>query len=94
MIPLFLPVVMFLLGQVQEKKIKKVCNVNLDSSKINPSSSNGSSILTSSKRIPNGGCEVKPANCLSTDFSFPPGGIASLHLPTVIVFNYSKRVWF
>ena len=88
MIPLFLPVFMFLPGQVQEKKIKKVYNVNLDSSKINPSSHNGSSILTSSKHIPNGGCGMKRANCLSSDFQFPPGGIASLHLPKVIVFDY------
>ncbi|XP_057524273.1 serine/threonine protein phosphatase 2A 55 kDa regulatory subunit B beta isoform-like [Amaranthus tricolor] len=69
--------------KVQEKKIKKVYNVNLDSSKINPSSHNGSSILTSSKHIPNGGCGMKRANCLSSDFQFPPGGIASLHLPKV-----------
>ncbi|KMT17990.1 hypothetical protein BVRB_2g033360 [Beta vulgaris subsp. vulgaris] len=70
--------------KVQEKKIKKVCNVNLDPSNINRScSSTSASMLTNSKCIPNGGCSLKPANCLSTDFSFPPGGIPSLRLPTV-----------
>ncbi|KNA21140.1 hypothetical protein SOVF_045840 [Spinacia oleracea] len=68
--------------KVQDKKIKKVCNVNLDPSKISGSPTDAG-MLASPKGISNGGSNIKPVNCLSTDFSFPPGGIASLRLPTV-----------
>lgn len=68
--------------KVQEKKIKKVCSVNVDPSKNNGSyHSNGASLLMSS--IPNGECNVKSSSCLSSDFLFPPGGISSLRLPKV-----------
>ncbi|TYI79810.1 hypothetical protein E1A91_D05G047100v1 [Gossypium mustelinum] len=64
--------------KVQEKKVKKVCDMNVDSSKA---MGNGpivdSSISTSSKQfIENGGC-------IRNDFSFPTGGFPSLHLPVV-----------
>ncbi|KAB2027614.1 hypothetical protein ES319_D05G044200v1 [Gossypium barbadense] len=64
--------------KVQEKKVKKVCDMNVDSSKA---MGNGpivdSSISTSSKQfIENGGC-------MRNDFSFPTGGFPSLHLPVV-----------
>jgi hypothetical protein len=46
----------------------------------------GPSISTSSKPYTaNGGCLDKPLG-LSNDFSFPPGGVSSLHLPVVVVF--------
>ncbi|MBA0744908.1 hypothetical protein Gogos_007508 [Gossypium gossypioides] len=64
--------------KVQEKKVKKVCDMNVDSSKA---MGNGpivdSSISTSSKQfIENGGC-------IRSDFSFPTGGFPSLRLPVV-----------
>nr|KJB54713.1 hypothetical protein B456_009G046000 [Gossypium raimondii] len=62
--------------KVQEKKVKKVCDMNMDSSKA---MGNGpivdSSISTSSKQfIENGGY-------IRNDFSFPTGGFPSLRLP-------------
>ncbi|PPD85071.1 hypothetical protein GOBAR_DD17990 [Gossypium barbadense] len=61
-----------------EKKVKKVCNMNVDSTKaMGNGPIVGSSISTSSKQyIANGGCT-------SNDFSFPTGGFPSLHLPLV-----------
>ncbi|PPD70670.1 hypothetical protein GOBAR_DD32451 [Gossypium barbadense] len=66
------------LWKVQEKKVKKVCNMNVDSTKaMGNGPIVGSSISTSSKQhIANGGCT-------SNDFSFPTGGFPSLHLPVV-----------
>ncbi|XP_068652554.1 serine/threonine protein phosphatase 2A 55 kDa regulatory subunit B beta isoform-like isoform X2 [Aristolochia californica] len=71
--------------KVQEKKVKRISEMNLDPSQI---VGNGnvecSSALGSSKTfLPNGGCSERLNNCLSNDFSFPPGGIPSLRLPVV-----------
>ncbi|XVE70943.1 hypothetical protein DITRI_Ditri10aG0110200 [Diplodiscus trichospermus] len=65
--------------KVQEKKVKKVCNLNLDSTKaMGNGPIVGSSIPTSSKQcISNGGYTCN-------DFSFPIGGFPSLHLPVVV----------
>ncbi|MBA0639008.1 hypothetical protein Goklo_022069, partial [Gossypium klotzschianum] len=70
------------LWKVQEKKVKKVCNMNVDLTKaMGNGPIVGSSISTSSKQhIANGGCT-------SNDFSFPTGGFPSLHLPVVVVVN-------
>ncbi|KAJ8448851.1 hypothetical protein Cgig2_011472 [Carnegiea gigantea] len=70
---------------VQEKKIKKACNVNVDPSKTNGSYPPAGANTPASPKpsLPNGGCDVRSANYVSSDFSFPPGGIAALHLPTV-----------
>ncbi|KAA8521291.1 hypothetical protein F0562_011963 [Nyssa sinensis] len=80
--------------KVQEKKVKKVCDMNVDPSK---SMVNGtvacSSMSTSSKPyITNGGCIDKPFSYLSSDFSFPPGGISSLHLPMVVTCHETSLV--
>ncbi|KAF8393510.1 hypothetical protein HHK36_021754 [Tetracentron sinense] len=71
--------------KVQEKKVKKICDMNLDPSKaVGNGSVASSSISTSPKPyIANGGCPDRSYNYLSNDFSFPPGGISSLHLPVV-----------
>lgn len=70
--------------KVQEKKIKKVCDMKV--SDMNVDSSNGvgngavvgSSTSTSSRScIANGGS-------VDSDLSFPSGGIPSLHLPVVV----------
>ncbi|TYH65252.1 hypothetical protein ES332_D06G042400v1 [Gossypium tomentosum] len=80
------------LWKVQEKKVKKACNMNVDSTKaMGNGPIVGSSISTSSKQyIANGGCT-------SNDFSFPTGGFPSLHLPVVVVVNpkclFVKILW-
>ncbi|KAJ9701944.1 hypothetical protein PVL29_003939 [Vitis rotundifolia] len=71
--------------KVQEKKVKKVCDMNVDPSKALGNGIVCSSISTSSKPcIANGGCVNRTFNYLSTGFSFPPGGIPFLHLPRVM----------
>ncbi|KAK1290035.1 Serine/threonine protein phosphatase 2A 55 kDa regulatory subunit B beta isoform [Acorus calamus] len=71
--------------KVQEKKVKKICDMNMDSSGYvgngsipGPSTSPGSKM-----NLSNGGCSERPYNNLSNDLSFPPGGFPSLHLPVV-----------
>ncbi|XP_038700682.1 serine/threonine protein phosphatase 2A 55 kDa regulatory subunit B beta isoform-like isoform X2 [Tripterygium wilfordii] len=68
--------------KVQEKKVKKICDMNVDPMK---SSGNGpiadSSTSTLSK--PNGEYTEKPIGHSSADFEFPSGGIPFLRLPTV-----------
>lgn len=47
----------------------------------------GPSIPTSSKLYTaNGGCLDRTFDYSSNDFSFPSGGVQSLHLPVVVVF--------
>ncbi|XP_068647256.1 serine/threonine protein phosphatase 2A 55 kDa regulatory subunit B beta isoform-like isoform X2 [Aristolochia californica] len=69
--------------KVQEKKVKRISEMNLDPSQIvGDGNIAGSSAVGSSKTfLPNGGCLERPYNC--NDLSFPPGGIPSLHLPVV-----------
>ncbi|KAL4333767.1 hypothetical protein GQ457_07G038790 [Hibiscus cannabinus] len=64
--------------KVQEKKVKKVHDMNVDSMKTMESGSIvGSSISASSKQyIENGGC-------INNDFSFPTAGFPSLRLPVI-----------
>ncbi|KAI5586264.1 hypothetical protein POPTR_006G231000v4 [Populus trichocarpa] len=71
--------------KVQEKKVKKICDMNVDPAKAAGNGPLvGPSISTSSKPYTaNGGCLDKPLG-LSNDFSFPPGGVSSLHLPVVL----------
>ena len=72
--------------QVQEKKIKKISEMNVD-----PSKAIGNGVVggSSSSRayLANGGSSDRSYNYLSNDFSFPPGGIPSLKLPVVVVFS-------
>ncbi|PSR96903.1 Serine/threonine protein like [Actinidia chinensis var. chinensis] len=71
--------------KVQEKKVKKISEVNIDPSKAVGNGGFASSSVSSSSRsyLVNGGYPDRSSNCLSNDFSFPPGGIPSLHLPVV-----------
>ncbi|GMY28848.1 serine/threonine protein phosphatase 2A 55 kDa regulatory subunit B beta isoform-like isoform X2 [Fagus crenata] len=71
--------------KVQEKKVKKVCDMNMDLSR---SVGNGpvvcSSISGSSKPcMANGGCDERPFGYSSIDTSLPSGGLPSLRLPMV-----------
>nr|POF06609.1 serine/threonine protein phosphatase 2a 55 kda regulatory subunit b alpha isoform [Quercus suber] len=72
---------------VQEKKIKKISDMNLDSSKAvgNCSVASSSNSLSPRPYIANGGCPYRSYSSLSNELSFPPGGIPSLRLPMVVV---------
>ncbi|KAE8674141.1 Serine/threonine protein phosphatase 2A 55 kDa regulatory subunit B beta isoform [Hibiscus syriacus] len=71
--------------KVQEKKLKKVSEMNLDPQKT---VGNGNMACSSNSNSPipflaNGGSPDKSYNYLENDFSFPPGGLPSLRLPVV-----------
>lgn len=72
--------------KVQEKKVKKVSDVNLDPSKAVGNGSVASSSISSSPKpyLPNGGCPDRSYGYQSNALSFPPGGIPSLRLPVVV----------
>ncbi|THG23543.1 hypothetical protein TEA_021317 [Camellia sinensis var. sinensis] len=71
--------------KVQEKKVKKISDMNIDPSKAVGNGGIASSSVSSSPRsyLANGGYTDRSCNNLSNDFSFPPGGIPSLRLPVV-----------
>jgi len=68
--------------KVQDKKVKRVSVMNLDTSQSLGSSTAIASTSSSKTPLPNGGCSDK-FNCLNTNISFPPGGCPSLRLPVV-----------
>lgn len=68
----------FGIKQVQEKKIKKISEMNID-----PSREGSSSIPP--QLVTNGLPADKAHGYLSNEYSFPPGGIPSLRLPVVVV---------
>ncbi|KAG8380066.1 hypothetical protein BUALT_Bualt07G0154800 [Buddleja alternifolia] len=71
--------------KVQEKKVKKISDMNVDPSKAAGNGSVASSSVSSSPKqfLANGSHSDRSYNCLSNDLSFPPGGISSLRLPVV-----------
>ncbi|KAK6264204.1 hypothetical protein SCA6_019638 [Theobroma cacao] len=71
--------------KVQEKKVKKISDMNLDPSKAvgNGSIASSSNSCSPKPCVANGGSPDRSYNYLGNDFSFPPGGIASLRLPVV-----------
>lgn len=77
--------------QVQEKKVKKISDMNVDPKAMgNGSIASSSSSSSSRSFLANGVSPDGPYNYLSNDFSFPPGGIPSLRLPLVVVFSPSS----
>lgn len=78
---------LLLLIQVQEKKVKKISEMNIDPSRAVGNGSVASSSVSSSPKqcLANGGYADRSFNCLSNDLSFPPGGFSSLRLPVVVV---------
>lgn len=81
--------------QVQEKKVKKVSDMNVDPKLMGNGSIASSSNSGSSKSyLANGVSSDGPYNYLNNDFSFPPGGVPSLRLPLVVVFNPSNLFIF
>lgn len=71
--------------KVQEKKVKKICDMNVDPTKSGGSSVASSSMPMSPKpHIANGGLPDRSYSYVNSDIKFPPGGIPSLHLPVVV----------
>ncbi|KAI3407401.1 Serine/threonine-protein phosphatase 2A 55 kDa regulatory subunit B [Psidium guajava] len=80
--------------KVQEKKVKKVCSMNLDPSNavgngpvVSPSMS-----ISPKPHMANGGCSKKSFGCSSNDFSIPSDGVPSLHLPVVVTSHETSLV--
>ncbi|KAL8537718.1 hypothetical protein ACS0TY_012748 [Phlomoides rotata] len=71
--------------KVQEKKVKKISEINIDPSKAGGNGSIPSSSASSNPKqfLANGNSSDRSYNSLSNDLSFPPGGILSLRLPVV-----------
>ncbi|XP_015866529.1 serine/threonine protein phosphatase 2A 55 kDa regulatory subunit B beta isoform [Ziziphus jujuba] len=70
--------------KVQEKKVKKISEMNVDPTKVvgNGSLASSSNSTSSPKQyLANGGYPDR--SCPSNDFPIPAGGIPSLHLPVV-----------
>uniref|UniRef100_A0A2P2MMT3 Serine/threonine-protein phosphatase 2A 55 kDa regulatory subunit B n=1 Tax=Rhizophora mucronata TaxID=61149 RepID=A0A2P2MMT3_RHIMU len=80
--------------KVQEKKVKKISDMNVDPSKALGNCSVASSSNSGSGKpyLPNGGCLDRPPSLLGNDFEFPPGGIPSLRLPVVVTSNETSLV--
>ena len=78
--------------QVQEKKVKKISDMNADTFKGSGNGSIASSSVSSGPKqgVPNGSYPDRSNNSLGKDLSFPPGGISSLRLPVVFVLNQTK----
>ncbi|KAG0455142.1 hypothetical protein HPP92_024434 [Vanilla planifolia] len=70
--------------KVQEKKVKRISEMNVD-----PQHAAGNCNITSSSTgssricLSNGGCSEMPYKYPSNDFNFPPGGFPTLRLPVV-----------
>lgn len=69
--------------------------MNVDPKAMGNGSIASSSNSGSSKSyLANGVSSDGPYNYLNNDFSFPPGGVPSLRLPLVVVFNPSNLFIF
>uniref|UniRef100_A0A0E0E2X1 Serine/threonine-protein phosphatase 2A 55 kDa regulatory subunit B n=1 Tax=Oryza meridionalis TaxID=40149 RepID=A0A0E0E2X1_9ORYZ len=68
--------------KVQEKKVKQVSVMNLDSRSVGTGTTSSASTSSSRGLLPNGGCSDK-SSFLNSDILFPPGGYPLLRLPVV-----------
>ncbi|KAL9323048.1 hypothetical protein ACSQ67_011101 [Phaseolus vulgaris] len=80
--------------KVQEKRVKKISEMNIDLSKSMGNGCIASSSNSSSSRpyLANGGSPERSYNYISNDFSFPPGGVPSLRLPMVVVSSHESSL--
>ncbi|XP_014633117.1 serine/threonine protein phosphatase 2A 55 kDa regulatory subunit B beta isoform isoform X3 [Glycine max] len=79
--------------KVQEKKVKKVSDMNVDPKAMGNGSIASSSNSSSSKSyLANGVSPDGPYNYLNNDFSFPPEGVPSLRLPLVVTSHETSLV--
>ncbi|RWW82497.1 hypothetical protein BHE74_00009036 [Ensete ventricosum] len=80
--------VAFMSVQVQEKKVKKIAEMNVDASQaVQNDNIASSSTISPRGYLPNGGCPERPHGRLNNELSMPPGGFPSLHLPVVVVLS-------
>ncbi|XP_059299618.1 serine/threonine protein phosphatase 2A 55 kDa regulatory subunit B beta isoform-like isoform X1 [Lycium ferocissimum] len=72
--------------KVQEKKVKKISDLNIDPSRgVADGSMPSSSVSSSQKQYLANGCYTDGSSkCLSNDLSLPPGGLPALRLPVVM----------
>ncbi|KAK6914774.1 WD40 repeat [Dillenia turbinata] len=72
--------------KVQEKKVKKISEMNIDPSKAagNGNIASSSAMASPKSLLANGGSIDRAYSYLSNDFSFPPEGFPSLRLPVVV----------
>ncbi|KAK6911952.1 WD40 repeat [Dillenia turbinata] len=72
--------------KVQEKKVKKISEMNVDPSKAagNGGIASSSAMVIPKPLLANGGSIDRAYSYLSNDFSFPPEGFPSLRLPMVV----------
>ncbi|XP_027124923.1 serine/threonine protein phosphatase 2A 55 kDa regulatory subunit B beta isoform-like isoform X1 [Coffea eugenioides] len=80
--------------KVQEKKVKKISEMNIDPSKVVGNGSASSSTVSSSPKpcLANGAYPDRSYSCLNNDMTFPPGGIPSLRLPVVVTSTETSLV--
>ncbi|KAM1016928.1 hypothetical protein ACFX2I_046473 [Malus domestica] len=80
--------------KVQEKKVKKISEMNVDPSKAvgNGSFASSSNLSSPKTYLANGGCPDRSFSCLSNDISFPPGGIPLLRLPQLVTSHETSLV--
>lgn len=79
--------VFMIMEQVQEKKIKKLSEMNVDPSKAmgNGCVASSSNSNNPKEYIANGGSLDNSCNHISDGFTFPSGGISSLRFPVVLI---------
>ncbi|CAN0877992.1 Serine/threonine protein phosphatase 2A 55 kDa regulatory subunit B beta isoform [Linum grandiflorum] len=70
--------------KVQEKKVKKISEMNVEKAVGNGSVASSSNSSTAKPYLANGGSD-RLQNSLSNDFNIPAGGFPSLRLPVVVV---------
>ncbi|PKA55919.1 Serine/threonine protein phosphatase 2A 55 kDa regulatory subunit B beta isoform [Apostasia shenzhenica] len=69
--------------KVQEKKVKKISEMNADSLQFT---------VCPSANLPNGACSERLYTYLNNDFKFPPGGFPTLRLPVVVACQETSLV--
>lgn len=83
----------FFFGQIHEKKVKKICEMNVDPAKAVGNGPVVGCVSTSSKPyLANGGCKERSISYPDNHTSFPSEGYPSLKLPTVVVFTQESSV--
>ncbi|CAL9773113.1 unnamed protein product [Musa acuminata subsp. burmannicoides] len=71
--------------KVQERKVKKISEMNVDASIAEQNGNIASSSMNCpGGYLPNGGCSERPYNHLNNELSFPPRRLPSLRLPMVV----------
>ncbi|XP_057525786.1 serine/threonine protein phosphatase 2A 55 kDa regulatory subunit B beta isoform-like isoform X2 [Amaranthus tricolor] len=80
--------------KVQEKKVKKITEMNMEPSKGagNGSVASSSLLISSKQHLLNGGYPDKSSSTLNNDLSVSSGGISSLRLPVVVTTHETSLV--